>query len=177
MRQNMGIKVDADILSNIDNLLNSSFKAISSNELKEVQADMTLPIERFGCRHLLYSFDKGDNNSLLPFFASQQGVKSMCDYVMFCSCNSEFYILLVELKTGKEQKKPQLLAGKCLVKYIIDTYNRVYATNIAPKIRLIGISEKFFIKKGGTKTKAVVYDSDGYVNFEGNAFCIREFLK
>jgi hypothetical protein len=63
------------------------------------------------------------------------------------------------------------------VKYIIDTYNRVYATNIAPKIRLIGISEKFFIKKGGTKTKAVVYDKDGYVNFEGNAFCIREFLK
>lgn len=176
MQQNMGTRMNS-ILSNVDNLLNSSYKATSNDELKEVQADMRLPIEKCGCRHLLYSFDKGDNNSLLPFFAPQQGVKSMCDYVMFCGCDNKFYILLLELKTGKEPKKPQLLAGKCLVNYIIDTYNRIYKTNIAPEIRLIGVSERFFIKKGTTRTKAVVYDSDGYVNFEGKSFCIREFLK
>lgn len=47
----------------------------------------------------------------------------------------KMYVLLVELKKGKEKVTDQLAAGECFAKFIVDTLNRVEGKNYSPVIR------------------------------------------
>lgn len=167
-------------LNKIDALLHPAFKD-KTKSLQEKQANMTLDIVDWNVPYIMYSFDKMPANLnrgvLQPYFRqNKSSILSMCDYFIFCFENGKLYVLLVELKHGKDNVTKQLCAGRCFAKYIVDTLNRVEKINITPQLRLISIRNKNICKKG-QQMKPVKYDKDNFCTFEGGSFQLREFLK
>lgn len=173
-----------EILSRFTSILSKTYKNTPQHILEECQngkAIMSLPIDAIGCQFISYSFDtpKTDNPNCtaFPFFAAKAGVRSMCDYILFCMSDGQLFVLLLELKLAQRQTMPQLRAGYCFAKYLIDTFNRLENYNLQPQYRLVSISKSNFVKKGSTKMKDVKYDKDNFCIFEGRTFVIKEFLK
>lgn len=171
-----------NLLCKVDSLLADAYKE-RQRRLEETQIDMSLDINDYGKDYLLYSFDKvvkrakGEKSiDLQPYFKSSEGVKSMCDYFLFCWERGKLYVLLIELKQGKEQVRRQLDAGNLFATYLINTLNRVENMKIKPEIRKISIRD-YHIAKKGTSMKSVVYDSNSFCTFDGSAFHLPEFLK
>lgn len=71
----------------------------------------------------------------------------------------------------------QLKAGKCLAKFIVDTYNRVEGSDVKAEYRMIAIRNNHIINKRPTKIRNVEYDENEFCTFEGCIFYLREFLK
>jgi len=170
------------MLCKVDSLLADAYKE-QSGKLQETQINMSLAINDYGKQYLLYSFDKvvklrkSDKSiDLLPFFKANAGVKSMCDYFLFCWDRGKLYVLLIELKQGEEQVTRQLSAGNCFASFIVNTLNRVENTSISPVIRRISIRD-FYINRKGTSMKPVVYNDESFCTFEGSEFHLPEFLK
>lgn len=161
-----------NVLSLLDSLLVSSFKN-GKKELKEEQENMLIPIDDREVVFSSYTFDK---DNIFPFLNKIKGVHSMCDYILFCQSNNQLYILLIELKHGKDGVMNQINAGKHFSNFIISTLNRVNKLNIEPQIRSISIRNKNITKKGRTNCE-VKYDENNFCTFGGNTFVIKEFLK
>lgn len=79
----------------------------------------------------LYRFDTNASGNCLPFFNQNDdnGVKGLlkfCDYIMFCFCEGQTYVLMYELKRGNiDGYKEQLDATETFVDYIIESAKRV----------------------------------------------------
>ena len=91
--------------------------------------------------------------------------------------NGQTYIILIELKKGKQQTGPQLRAGRHLAEFIVHTFNRINNLNLEPIIRMVSIHNASVRKKGPVKMKTIEYDSENMAKFSGNTFCIAEFVK
>lgn len=170
------------LLSKVDSLLTDAYKE-RPGKLEEQQIEMSLDINDYGRNYLLYSFDKvvkatkgGKAIDLQPYLKANSGVKSMCDYFLFCWERGKLYVLLIELKQGKEQVTSQLAAGDCFVSFLISTLNRVENLSITPVIRKISVRD-YHIAKKGTSMKSVEYDAKSFCTFEGSVFHLLEFLK
>lgn len=171
-----------NLLSKVNSLLSDDYKE-KQGRLEEVQIEMSLEINDHGKPYLLYSFDKVVKKSkreksidLQPFFKSNAGVKSMCDYFLFCYERGKLYVLLIELKQGEEQVTSQLAAGKLFATYLVNTLNRVEKLNYKPEIRKISVRD-YHIARKGTAMKPVDYNQDSFCTFEGSVFHLPEFLK
>lgn len=170
------------MLCKIESLLVDAYKE-RPGKLKETQTEMSLDINDYGRKYLLYSFDKGIKAAkggkmldLQPYFKANTGVKSMCDYFLFCWERGKLFVLLIELKQGEEQVTRQLDAGNCFASYIVDSLNRVEKLSVTPIIRKISIRD-YHITKKGTAMKSVEYNDQSFCTFEGSAFHLLEFLK
>lgn len=168
-------------LSKVDSLLSAVYKE-NKGRLIEERPSMSLTINDYGRHYLLYSFDKivkpyrgRKAIDLQPYFATNEGVKSMCDYFLFCFERGKLFVLLIELKQGEEQVTRQLEAGKTFASFIINTLNRVEKLNIKPVIRSISVRDNHIYRKG-TSMKSIEYDND-FCTFEGSVFVLPEFLK
>ena len=144
---------------------------------------MSLDINDYGRKYLLYSFDKivkpakgGKAIDLQPYLAANAGVKSMCDYFLFCWERGTLYVLLIELKQGEDQVTHQLDAGRVFTSYLINTLNRVEKLSITPVIRKISVRDSHILRKG-TSMKSVEYNADSFCTFDGSVFHLLEFLK
>lgn len=167
---------------NLQNLLDTSFLCKSDKfEEKDNQVKMEVPIYAAHIQHLLCSFDKKwgrGEAGLFPFFKKNSGNHKMCDYILFCEGkNKKLYVLLIELKHGRNSVTPQLNAGECFAKFVIDTLNRVENKNYNPIIRKIAIRGAQIKLKPTTKVKPVSYDGSGFCTFSGNTFYLAEFIK
>lgn len=170
-----------DILAKTCSLLTTDYRNSSSN-IEETQVGMSVPIKNDSLSYLSYSFDKSLSakdypKGLYPFLMKNKDVHSMCDYMLFCFHANKLYVLLVELKHGKESVMKQLNAGRCLAKFIVDTLNRVENLNLIPEIRLISIRNSHIVNKRLTKIREVEYDANHFCTFEGCYFHLKEFLK
>lgn len=172
----------SNILCKVDSLLSTKYKE-PLGKLEEIQIGMSLDINDYGKKYLLYSFDKivKQNKSskavdLQPYFNANKGVKSMCDYFLFCWEKGQLFILLIELKQGEEQVTHQLSAGSVFAEYIVSTLNRVENITINPVIRKISIRD-YHIYRKGTSMKSIVYNKESFCTFEGSTFQLLEFLK
>jgi hypothetical protein len=166
-------------LDNIQYVLSSDFLAPDRTKFVEKQSSFTMeiPIKNDGFPYLSYKYDKdlkGYKGGLFPFFAKNKGVQKLSDYVLFAEKSNKFYVLMVELKKGRESTTEQLEAAKCFVSYIISSVKRVKAIAIEPQLRCISISEFKRIKKG-TREKPIQYDNN-FTEFKGNIFRLRAFL-
>lgn len=166
---------------NIQNLLDSSFLCKEQRfEEKDEQVQMSVPIIADNVRYMLYSFDvsaKKGEAGIFPFFKKNEGNNRMCDYILFCEdSHNQLYILLVELKKGKESVTEQLAAGECFAKFVINTLNRVEKSTHHPVYRKIAIRELHLKPKPKTKIKPVEYKNTVYT-FKGHSFYLQEFLK
>jgi|WetSurMetagenome_2_1015567.scaffolds.fasta_scaffold15436_5 hypothetical protein len=166
-------------LDDIQYVLSSDFFAPDKNKFLERQSSfiMEVPIKNDGLPYLSYKYDKnlkGYKGGLFPFLAQNKGVQRISDYVIFAEKGSQLYILVVELKKGKENTIKQLDAAKHFVEYIVKTTIRVKQNSISPQIRCISISDNKRIRKG-TMEKPVQYQ-DNYAEFKGKVFRLKTFL-
>lgn len=170
-----------DVLTSLHSLLSGYFKN-NDNKLEEPSEGMSIPIEKGNLRYLSYTFDKNLRpkdfpKGLFPFLNKNEGVHSMCDYMLFCIHDHKLFILLAELKHGKNGVMTQLNAGKCLAEFIVQTLNRLEDLSLRPEIRLIAVRNSHIINKRGTKMRDVEYDDHNFCTFEGNRFYLKEYLK
>lgn len=167
-------------LLHISNILDDYFKEDNISKLVETQENMAIDFVSDNQRFLSFSFDKQLSakefpKGLFPFFnRGVPGVVSFCDYVIFAEKAGLHYILLIELKKGKDNVTKQLAAGKCFAEYLISTLNRVYGANITPEIRKISIRERHIKPK--QKQKDVVYE-DNFCTFSDCKFYLKKYLK
>ncbi len=84
-------------------------------------------------QYLLYSFEQ-IKKPLFPFFNNSNnpptGLNAIADYVVF----TDKHVFVIELK-GNKNPESQLWATKQLVKYLINSINRVSKINYEPEIR------------------------------------------
>lgn len=174
-----------DLISKIDEVLNSDFKIDHITELKEKQRDVDMSIKFRAIKNRpisVYKFDKDlcknkYPNSLLPFLnKGREGVAAICDYFIFVKDGGRLFVLLIELKKGKKKATEQLKASECLVQFIVSTVNRVCKLSVKAEIRKITIRESGIIKKGPTKKSKIKYDKDGFFVFKDSNFYLDKYL-
>jgi len=166
-------------IEHIDYVLNPDFK-INSTELREDGASMQIELIKDRCLSIIFQLDKqlGVNyrGGIYPFFNSRNGgVCKVCDYIIFAEINNTLYSLIIELKKGESDTKPQLRAGGCFVDFVIATVNRINNTNYSIHKRFISIRE--FERKRKTKLRDIEYDENNHHFFEQNKLRIYTFLK
>jgi len=163
----------------ISNVLDDFFKEENISELKENQENMSVELVRDNLRFLSFSFDKtlpknDFPKGLFPFFnRGEPKVCSFCDYVIFTEYNGKLFILLIELKKGKDNVMKQLNAAQCFSEYLISTINRVYGTSLKPEIRKISIRERHIKPK--QKQKDIEY-IENFHTFENSKFWLKKYL-
>lgn len=165
-------------MNNIDrlsNILDHFFKEDVVSKLQEKQEDMQIDFITDNKRFLSFSFDKQPLPSkdfpkgLFPFFnKGESKVNSFCDYIIFTENSGNLFVLLIELKSGKNNVTKQLDAGKCFADFIVSTLNRVYNLNVTPQIR------KISIRKGNIKNKPQRKTRIKYVD-DFHTFCDQKF--
>ena len=114
---------------------------------------------------LLCSFDKeGDNYMLFPYFQEEEGLVSMCDYILFVEDEKTLFVFLVELKDSSHRSKKQVLLSQPFAEFLV---NRVKAANSNVlfckdiEYRKIGVKSKCY--KMTTRGHAsLAYDKDGF---------------
>lgn len=111
-------------LDHISSVLHNDFLSNERSALEEKSVKMKININSSGCRFILYKYDKKlkkeYKGGLFPFFAKIKGVCCICDYILFAEFNNKLFVLIIELKKGKESTLPQLKAAKNFVDYIIN---------------------------------------------------------
>lgn len=166
-------------LDHISSVLHNDFLSNERSALEEKSAKMKININSSGCRFILYKYDKDlkrdYKGGLFPFFAKIKNVCCICDYILFAEFKNKLFVLIIELKKGKEPTLPQLKAAKNFVDYIINTINRVNGISIEPEIRLISIHE-YKMPKRSIKDRGISYDDDRHCQFNQSIFEIRKFL-
>ncbi|WP_143019021.1 hypothetical protein [Chryseobacterium taihuense] len=166
-------------LSHISNILNDYFKEDKISKLIEKQENMSIDFISENQKFLSFSFDKQLSNrdfpkGLFPFFnRGEAGVCAFCDYIIFTEKAGQLYILLIELKKGKDNVTKQLNAGQCFAEYIISTLNRVYNANVKPQIRQISIRERHIKPK--QKQKEIQY-TNNFCTFSDSKFWLKKYL-
>lgn len=166
-------------LLHISNVLDDFFKEETISKLVEIQENMSIDFISEKQKYLSFSFDKRlpaneFPKGLFPFFnRGQAGVCSFCDYVIFTERAGQLFILLIELKKGKDNVTKQLNAGHCFAEFVINTLNRVYNSNITPQIRKISIRERHIKPK--QKQKEIIYDNN-FCTFSDSKFWLKKYL-
>lgn len=166
-------------LNYVSNILDDYFKEDNISKLVESQQNMSVDFISDNHKFLSFSFDKKLSTKefpkgMFPFFnRGEPGVCAFCDYIIFTEKAGQLFILLIELKKGKDNVTKQLNAGKCFVEYVIATINRVYGLNIDPQIRQISIRDRFI--KPRQKQKVVEYQNN-FFTFSDSKFWLKKYL-
>ncbi|MFJ1428159.1 hypothetical protein ACILD6_06110 [Capnocytophaga canimorsus] len=168
----------------ISNVLDAFFKSDSITKLEEHQADMSVDFISEGQRFLSFCMDKQLDEKtfpkgLFPFFnRGEAKVCAFCDYIVFTELKGKLFVLLIELKKGRDNVTKQLNAGECFAEFVIKTANRVYNQNITPEIRKISIRDGHIKTKAKPKQrqKPIQYDHNNFHTFEDSKFWLRKYL-
>lgn len=178
-------------LDRVELILKEAYKAPDQTKVEETNEDgegnpFTM-VRSFrlnkGCRYLLYRFDiePGDSQFPFPYFNLKDatgiklGVSKVCDYVLFVERNDQNYIILLELKKGKDDPKPQLQQMRYFVEFI-QQRAKFAGIEIDAQIRMIGISDE--IMKEYTKMGArVVYEDNFAQLYNGQFLLLSELAK
>lgn len=146
---------------------------------KEKSAKMQIDVSSAGCRSAIYKYDKELNRAykggLFPFFAKNKDVCKICDYIVFAERGGSQYIILIEMKKGKESTKKQLLAAEVFVQYVIGTLNRVKKVEYEPIIRKVSIHGDR-VRKKRIKEYGVKYDEHSHYECMSKFFCLKSYL-
>lgn len=164
----------------ISNIIDPFFKEDNITKLKEDKEFMSIDFIADGIRFLSFSFDKelpkkDFPKGIFPFLnRGEKLVCTFCDYIIFCEFKGKLFILLIELKKGKDNVTKQLDACHCFSDYLISTLNRVYNKNIVAEIRKISIRERHIKPK--QKQKDITY-VDNFHTFCDSKFWLKKYLQ
>ncbi len=165
-------------LSDIAYVLHDDFVSPGTDFI-EKDAKMKISVDKDGCQCVVYKFDKKMSRDyrggLFPFFAKNEGVCQICDYMVFALRDGQLYCLLIELKRGKAQTMPQLRAATLFAKYVVDTINPVCNKSYNPKYRLVSIHE-IKLRKKGTGARGIKYDQENHCIVRSDKFPLKMYL-
>ena len=169
----------------IETLLNKSYKDDSKvlSEKEKLANGEKFEMNRIIVCHnidfLLYRLDP-NKIKLFPYFNNVSGLKKVCDYILFAKEGEYLYILLIELKKGKESASKQLNAATAFSEYILVAARRV-GINIIENIKTIKIrisEERAKKRNQKTKSKKLSFDENGILNYDHpTAFRLREIFE
>jgi hypothetical protein len=182
----MKVKKDLQI-DKIKKILSDKFLASDQTALCEENTDAQgkpfrmnrTIISSSEIEYVLYKFDAAKTD-IFPYFKDKsiEGLKKICDYVLFAEFGRSVYILLIELKLGTESAQEQLNATTLFVEYILKNAERVKHQIQDYHIRKIRISEIKSKGKRVTKTKDLEYDANAYLEYNTvKDFRIRELVR
>lgn len=166
-------KLLIDQLSLIKDLLDDNFLEKDDNAtfLEEKDKGISIMKRRIiannGINYLLYKFDPNKKN-LFPYFSNKSNLNKICDYILFATEGSDFYILLIELKLGTASATNQLIASECFVNFLLNSAKRV-GIKLTEKIhiRKIRVSEqRSKMRNRTTKHKSLEFDENDIINYD-----------
>ena len=119
-------------------ILSDDFKCKNQELLYESKSGQRASIEGKGIDgYELYRFDAEEGKDFLPFFNKRHNragevperLRAFCDYIILVSCKGSLYIVLVEMKSGKETALQQLDASQLFMDYVKDSALRIKDVN------------------------------------------------
>lgn len=119
----------------------------------------------------LFPYIKGD--SVRP---GLHGMKRICDYAMFVDRDDTLFVLLFELKKGKDSPQEQLDVTEPLIDFIFTRAKILKYLIISYEVRKIGVSDE--VGKRSTADRGeVVYDDNKYVKlYKDNRISLLKLL-
>lgn len=165
-------------VEDIGEILHQNFSC-KPNRFEERGVNMCIEVDHTGCKSIVYKYDKKlgreYKGGLFPFFAKNQDVCKICDYMVFAEREGRQYVILVELKKGSENTMKQLLAAELFAEYAVGTLNRVKSTGYKPTIRKVSIHGNR-VRRKGTKEYGVKYDEQSHYICMSKYFCLKLYL-
>lgn len=143
-------------------ILSDDFKCKNQTVLYERKSGQRANIEGKGIdRYELYRFDAEEGKDFLPFFNNRHNhggkvperLRAFCDYIILVSCKGNLYIVLVEMKSGKENASQQLDASQVFMEYVKNSALRIKDVNHYHSFDVDNIKEKQLLLKKGPKVK------------------------
>lgn len=144
-------------------ILSDEFKCKNQTVLYERKSGQKASIEGKGVdEYELYRFDAEEGADFLPFFNKRhdrkgetpEGLRAFCDYIILVSCKGYLYIVLVEMKSGKQSALQQLEASRLFMDYVKSNAIRIKGVNHYDLFDERNIKEKQLLLKKGPKVKS-----------------------
>lgn len=106
-----------------------------------------------------------------------RGMKRISDYVLFVDKDDKLFVLLLELKKGKESPHEQLNVTEPLIKFVFDRARILkHLDNIDFLVRKIGITDE--VDKRNTSDRGeIVYDNNFVRLYRNNRIFLQKLLK
>lgn len=181
----------AGFLERVELILQDTYKAPDQTKVEETNTDgegreFTM-IRSFktnkNYKYLLYRFDfkPGDANYPFPYFNRKDangiklGVAKVCDYALFVERDEQAYIILLELKKGKDDPKPQLQQMRYFVEFI-QQRAKYAGIEIDAQIRMVGISDEV-MKEYTRMGPKIKYENDFAQLYNGQFLLLSELAK
>lgn len=178
-------------LERVELILKDAYRAPDQTKVEETNTDREgrefTMIRSFKAnrnyKYLLYRFDfkPGDPNYPFPYFNREDangkkiGVAKVCDYALFVERDKQSYIILLELKRGKEDPKPQLQQMRYFVEFI-QQRAKFAGIEIDAQVRMVGISD-VVMKEYTRMGSKIKYEDDFAQLYTGEFLLLSELAK
>ncbi len=124
------------MLDNLLKIIKSEFIESVRGELNLQEQKANIKIKKKG-RLLNFKTDQSQipgQCDFFPYFNNTKGLKKINDNILFYERNGILYIFIIELKSDKDKGAlQQIEAGYVFSKFIVESFKRVYKTNLETK--------------------------------------------
>lgn len=107
-----------------------------------------------------------------------EGIKRICDYVIFVSFEKVLFVLLIEMKIGNESPREQLTQSELLIHFVFQRARKVGVSGLGNNviIRKIGVSDAAG-RRDTLNRGEVRYDKDGFAKlYHAKSLCLEYLL-
>lgn len=173
-------------MSNIEilqNILHEGYKHPNQNVIEECNTDckkrkfvQKYKIEQDGADvdYLLYRYD----GKALPFFKEVNGLKKMCDYILFTEWNNKLRVFAIELKQTNDSALPQLEAATEFVNYIVKSAKRVgFEIDQSFSMWKIRICDSKVTKARVKVSNRIQFDNNKYCDYQLSTLRIDQLVR
>ena len=169
----------------IKRIFEDSFMNVSLDFIEEPKIKMKRILRRDRIDDediVIYRLDKAGVD-LFPYLKDSEsegfkGMKRKCDFVIFVSYSNTLYVLLIELKKGKDSPVQQLDVSEPLIDFVFQRASKLgcWDKKNQIQIRKIGVSD--IVQKRETGNRGgILYDENHYVKVgKSNTLFINSFL-
>ncbi len=165
----------------IDEILHEKFKHVDQGSLVEEDTDrfgkkfkVKYPIvKKPNINYSLYRYD----SEALPFFKDINGLKKMCDYILFAEEANYLHVFVIELKLSNISAQKQLQASNEFVKFIINSAIRIGKEISNCKIKKVRICDSKINKRSLKDSKSFEFDANDYCEYQFNSFYLEPLMQ
>lgn len=167
----------------LQNILHAGYKHPTQDVIEEINKNckgkkfiQQYKIEQDGAAvdYLLYRYD----DTALPFFKKVEGLKKMCDYILFTEWNNKLRVFAIELKQTNDSALPQLEAASEFVNYIVKSAKRVgFEIDQSFYMRKIRICDSKVKKNKIKVSDRIQFDNNGYCDYQLSTLHIDQLVR
>lgn len=175
-------------IETLTKIFDDRFIETSHETISEPKEDMSREINKGGIADediLICRLDQEGNTKVgepFPYLKGDsvhpglRGMKRISDYAMFVEKEDEIFVLLFELKKGKDSPQEQLDVTAPLIDFIFNRAKILKHLDVEYKVRKIGITDE--IGKRSTADRGEVeYDENNYTKlYKHNRIYLRKLL-